>query len=248
MNNKSLFAAIALTVALFFTYSFYSNKVADLSQEITQITQEYNSKLSTLNGVISTDSDNAAADLPALERLSQQLIEAREQLHQAQQQLRQTNNTSSVLTHEIQQAADARDEVKVLKGSLESAQAQLKLSDEKVALLQELFKAQHTEQTNKTLARITDLKETSTGIAMSGLIVPVVGAATLAAYAIEEIDNYCQNIEGILSLEKQVFGQVVSLDEAMQQAYHQQCVVSLEDKIKGGIKESIEQLKEKAAQ
>lgn len=248
MNNKSLFAAIALTVALFFTYSFYNNKVETLSQEITQITEEYNTKLGMLNGHVTADQQNTAADMPALERLNKQLIETREQLHQAQQQLRQRTSTSSVLSHEIQQSESARDEVKALKGSLESAQTQLKLSGEKVQLLQDLFKAQHTEQANKTLTRIATLKETSTGIAVSGLIVPMVGAATLAAYAIEEIDNYCQNIESILSLEKQVFGQVVSLDENMQQAYHQQCVVSLEDKIKDRIKTEVEQLKQKAAQ
>ena len=248
MQNKSLFAAIVLTIALFFTYSFYSDKVDTLNQEITQITSEYNNKLSALNNQVSSSEDSSKTDVPALERLNQQLVEAREQLHQAQQQLRQTNSTSSVVSHEIKQADNAKNEVKVLKGSLESTQAQLKLSDEKVAQLQALFKAQHTEQANKILERISTLKETSAGIAVSGLIVPVVGAATLASYAIKEIDNYCQNIENILSLEKQVFGQVVSLDQTMQQAYHQQCVVTLKEKIQNRIKNEVEQLKEKAAQ
>ena len=94
------------------------------------------------------------------------------------------------------------------------------------------------------MARISELKETSTGIVVTGLIVPAIGVATLISYTAEEVNNYCANIKNTIDLEKKVFNKVVSLDAQMQDNYHQQCEVSLKDKVKEGLKKfKINQLK-----
>ena len=86
------------------------------------------------------------------------------------------------------------------------------------------------------MARISELKETTTGIVVTGIIVPAIGVATLISYTTQEIDNYCANIKNTIDLEKKVFNKVVSLDAQMQENYHQQCEVSLKDKVKKGLK------------
>jgi hypothetical protein len=86
------------------------------------------------------------------------------------------------------------------------------------------------------MARIDELKETSTSIAVTGLIVPAIGVVTLISYTTEEINNYCANIKNTIDLEKKVFNKVVSLDTQMQDNYHQQCEVSLKDKVKKVLK------------
>ena len=150
---------------------------------------------------------------------------------------------SDILNDEMVQIHDARGEVKVLKGSLKSTQTslqttqyELKISDTKLDYLKDLFESQNKTTVIKNMARIHELKETSTGIAVTGLIVPVIGIATLISYTAQEIDNYCANIKNTMDLEKKVFNKVVSLDAQMQNNYHQQCEVSLKDKIKNGLK------------
>ena len=79
------------------------------------------------------------------------------------------------------------------------------------------------------------IRDSSSSIAITGLIVPVIGVARLVAYTTEEINNYCANIKNTIELENQVFGKIVSLDKSMQNSYHNQCEVSLTDKIKKGL-------------
>jgi hypothetical protein len=240
MENKSLFAAISLTIALISGFFFYNNQVSQLENEITSITTEYNSKINAAQSVVSIDNNT---DTSILEDLNNQLIDARSALQVAQQKLTLATSKSSVLNDEMIQIHDARVEVKVLKGSLkntqnslQTTQQELKLSDTKLDYLKDLFKSQNKTTVIKNMARISELKETSTGIVVSGLIVPAISVATLISYTAQEIDNYCANIKNTMDLEKKVFNKVVSLDAQMQNNYHQQCEVSLKDKIKKGLK------------
>jgi len=234
MENKSLFTSIVLAIALAATYFFFNNKVEELNQEINTITQEYNAKISAV-APIDTKSE-VKEDLSALESLNTQLIDTRSKLESTRKELLLAKSKASVLSDEIRQISDARDKVKLLKTTLKSTQEQLDLSSEKVDFLQKIFKKQNTEQVAKNISRISTLKETSTGIAVTGLIVPAIGAATLVSYTVEEIKNYCANVKNIMTLEEKVFGKVISLDKTMQKDYQQQCVVSFKEKIKKQIK------------
>lgn len=236
MENKSLFAAITLTIALIATYFFYNSKVAELTQEIDNITIEYNEKISAISPAPTTQKTPSSKDLSQLESLNTQLIQTRSNLEKTRKELSIAKSKASVLSSEIKQIKDVRAEVKSLQDSLNSAKQQLHLSDEKLNYLQGVFQDQNTEQVANNLARITTLQETSAGVAVSGLVVPAIGAATLISYTVEEINNYCSNIEHTMALEKKVFGKIVSLDNNLQQDYHQQCVVSLKDKVKKGLK------------
>jgi predicted PurR-regulated permease PerM len=233
MENKSLFAAISLTIVLISGFFFYNNQVSQLEDEITSITTEYNSKISAVQ---STPNIENKANTSILEDLNNQLITARSALQEAQQKLTLATSKSSVLDSEISQINDARGEVKVLKGSLENTQQKLQISGEKIDYLKGIFETQNKATVVKNMARIDELKETSTGIVVTGLIVPVIGVATLISYTTQEIDNYCANIKNTIDLEKKVFNKVVSLDTQMQDNYHQQCEVSLKDKIKKVLK------------
>ena len=233
MENKSLFGSIVLAITLVAGFFFYDNQVSELEKEVSTITQEYNTKISALTPSAKSE---IKEDLSALESLNTQLIDTRSKLEATRKELSLANSKTSVLVDEIKQMTDARDKIKSLKTSLASTQEKLELSSEKVDFLQKIFKKQNTELAAKNISRIATLKETSTGIAVTGLVVPAIGAATLVSYTVEEIKNYCANVQNIMTLEEKVFGKIVSLDSQMQKNYHNQCEVSLKDKIKKGLK------------
>ncbi|MCH9646229.1 MAG: hypothetical protein K0U08_06265 [Proteobacteria bacterium] len=230
MENKSLFSAIVLTFALIAGYFFYSEKLETLEQEVASITQEYNHKLSALQSTEKTTENST------LEALNNQLIKAQSALKISQEKLSLMTSKTSVLGNEISQMGDARNQVKALKGSLQSVKQKLNISADKLSYLEQVFETQNKTTVKQNMVRIKELKETSSGIAVTGLIVPAIGVATLVSYTTEEIDNYCANIKNTIELENKVFGKVISLDESMQRNYHNQCEVSLKDKIKKGLK------------
>lgn len=236
MENKSLFSAIVLAFALIAGYFFYSEKLETLEQETAEITKEYNQKLNALQLTKTVKTVTNASDNTVLESLNNQLIKAQSALKISQEKLSLVTSKTSVLGDEISQISDARKQVKTLKGSLKSVEKKLGISTEKLSFLQGVFETQNKTTVEKNIARIDELKEISSGIAITGLIVPVIGVATLVSYTAEEIDNYCANIKNTIELENQVFGKIVSLDKSMQKSYHNQCEVSLKDKIKKGLK------------
>ncbi|WP_428087254.1 hypothetical protein [Candidatus Thioglobus sp.] len=264
MENKSLFSAIVFALALVAGYFFYTDKITQLESDLQTTTQEYNNKLDALQTgqALQANQTNQAlqanqaslvveksSKLSALESLNSQLIEAQTALKKSQDKLSLVTSKTYVLDDEITQMNDARDNVKTLnlemnvtksnlktlEKSLQSAKKDLGLSTEKINYLENVFTAQNTQRVAKNIARIKSLKGTSSIIAVTGLVIPAIGVATLAAYTIEEIDNYCANIKDTIELENKVFGKIVSLDEAMQKSYHNQCVNSLKNKIKKGL-------------
>ncbi|HBA24774.1 MAG TPA: hypothetical protein DCY90_00095, partial [Gammaproteobacteria bacterium] len=122
MENKSLFAAISLTIVLISGFFFYNNQVSQLENEITSITTEYNSKINAVQPVASTENN---VETSILEDLNNQLIDARSALQAAQKKLTLATSKSSVLNDEIVQIHDARVAVKALKGSLKNTQNSL---------------------------------------------------------------------------------------------------------------------------
>ena len=224
MENKSLFASITLMLILVTGFFFYSNQVNQLESEIKSITSEYNSKIKAVQSNITSEDK---IQISILDDLNYQLVSARSALKEAQQKLSLATNKTSVLDDEISQIHDARGKVKALTGSLQNTQQELKISDRKLDYLENIFESQNKIIIEKNIARIKTLKEASAGIALTGLIVPVIGLATLISYTIEEIANYCDNIKNTMDLEGKVFGKVISLDTEMRNNYQQQCIVSL---------------------
>ncbi len=240
MENKSLFSSIFLTIALLVGYFIHNNQVIKLNNEISNLAQEYNTKLTALqpnNAKQVVKSFTATGSTDALESLNNQLIRTRSELKKAQDKLSLATSKGYVLNDEILQTNDARVKVKTLKSSLTSIQEKLQISDERLKYLKSIFEEQNKNTVTKNITRIKKLKETSAGIAITGLIVPVIGVATLISYTAEEVQNYCDDIKNIMDLEYKVFGKVVSLDNDMQTSYHQQCMLSLKDKIKQGFQE-----------
>ncbi|MDG2395933.1 hypothetical protein [Candidatus Thioglobus sp.] len=233
MENKSLFSAIVLAFALISGYFFYTDKMTELELELQATTQEYNNKLSALQATpVLEKIDNSST----LEALNNQLIKAQSALKISQEKLSLATSETSVLGDEMSQMSDARGKVKTLQGELQSTQQKLNLSADKLSYLESIFTTQNTQRVAKNITRIEVLKETSSGIAVTGLIVPAIGVATLVSYTTEEINNYCDNIKNTIELENKVFNKVVSLDGQMQQKYHNQCEVSLKDKLKKSLK------------
>ncbi len=246
MENKSLFTSITLVVVIVVGYFLHNEQVDKLQAEIDIITAEYNAKLNSIQAdtkldSIQADNKNAKtkiidkptvnnANISALEDLNNQLISAHSEIKSMQKKLSLATSKSGVLTNEISQMNDSKNEVKLLTKSLKSAeqkltttQQELSLSDDKVKYLQGIFETKNKETIVKNIARIKTLKEASSGIAVTGIIAPVIGLVTLVAYATEEIDNYCVNIKNTINLEKDIFGKVVSLDPQMQKDFHYQC-------------------------
>jgi len=230
MENKSLFSAIVLAFTLIAGYFFYSEKLEKLEQEVASITQEYNQKL------VALQSTDKTTEHSTLEVLNNQLIKAQSALKISQEKLSLATSKTSVIADEISQMSDARKQVKALEGSLQSIKQKLGISAEKLSYLEQVFENQNKNTVKQNITRIKELKETSSGIAVTGLIVPAIGVATLVSYTTEEIDNYCANIKNTIELENKVFGKAISLDKAMQKNYHSQCEVSLKDKIEKGLK------------
>ncbi len=240
MENKSPFIATVLTITLISGFFFYNDRINQLEKKISNISTEYNLKIGAVQTTISTENDTNTS---ILEDLNNQLIDARSALQVAQQKLTLATSKSSVLNDEMSQMHDARNEVDTLKGSLKATQSSLQkattelmVSGENLNHLQKIFKTQNKAVVSKNIVRINELKETSTGIAITGFLLPAFGVATLISYTAEEINNYCANIKNTMDLDKKVFNKVISLDAQMQDNYHQQCEVSLKDKIEGGLK------------
>ena len=219
MENKSPFFAAVLAITLIAGYFFYDDKITKLEAEVSDIANEYNEKtVEVKSDVITTDSANI------LEDLNNQLIKVRSELQITQEKLSLATGKTSVLGDEMSQMHDARGKVKSLNTSLEGTEQALNLSDKKLIQLKKIFEKQNKENIQNNLQRIYDLEDTAKSIAVTGLILPIVGVATLYAYTNKETENYCKNIQNTINLEKKVFGRTVSINDEMKQLYQTRCI------------------------
>lgn len=216
MENKSPFFAAVLAITLIAGYFFYDDKITKLEAEVSDIANEYNEK------TVEVKSDVITTDI--LEDLNNQLIKVRSELQITQEKLSLATGKTSVLGDEMSQMHDARGKVKSLSSSLDGAEYALNLSDKKLTQLKNIFEKQNKTNIQNNLQRIYDLEDTAKGIAVTGLIIPIVGVATLFAYTNKEIENYCKNIQNTINLEKKVFGRAVSINDEMKQLYQTRCI------------------------
>jgi len=226
MENKSPFIAVILAITLIAGYFFYDDKVTKLETEVSAITNEYNEKIVEVKADIEENKSEEVVtidDTSTLEDLNNQLIKARSELQKTQEKLSLATGKTSVLGDEMSQMHDARGKVKSLNVSLEGAQQALNLSDKKLSQLKDIFEKQNKLNIQNNIERIYELEDSAKGIAISGLIVPAIGVATLIGYTNQEIKNYCSNIQNTINLEKKVLGKVVSINDEMQQLYQARC-------------------------
>ncbi len=220
MENKSPFIATVLAIALILGYFFYDDKVSNLKIEINQAKTgvDTNTKESKLREVIKVDNTSA------LEDLNNQLIKVRSELQKTQEKLSLATGKTSVLGDEMSQMHDARGKVKLLSTSLEDTEKALNFSDKKLNQLKNIFEKQNKDNIQNNLQRIYDLEDSAKSIAITGLIIPAVGVATLIAYTNKETRNYCKNIQNTINLEKKIFGKTVSINNEMKQLYQTRCI------------------------
>jgi len=226
MENKSPFIAAVLAITLISGYFFYDDKITKLESEVGAITNEYNEKIIEVKADIKENKSEEAItadDTSVLEDLNNQLIKTRSELQKTQEKLSLATGKTSVLGDEMSQMHDARGKVKSLNESLEGAEIALNLSDKKLTQLKNIFKEQNKVNIQNNLQRIYDLDDSVKGIAVTGMIVPIIGVATLIAYSNKETENYCKNIQNTINLEKKVFGKTVSINDEMKQLHQTQC-------------------------
>lgn len=229
MENKSPFIAVVLAITLIAGYFFYNDKITNLEADIDTITNEYNEKIVEAKADIVTDAETnkseetTADNASTLEDLNNQLIKVRSELQKTQEKLSLATGKTSVLGDEMSQMHDARGEVKSLNTTLKGAQKALDLSSNELTQLRNIFKTQNKLNIQNNIDRIYKLEDSAKSIAVTGLIVPVIGVATLIGYTNEEIKNYCSNIQNTMELEKKVLGKVVSINDEMSQLYQARC-------------------------
>ncbi len=230
MENKSPFIAVVLAITLIAGYFFYNDKITNLEADIDTITNEYNEKIVEAKANIVTDAETnkseetTADNASTLEDLNNQLIKVRSELQKTQEKLSLATGKTTVLGDEMSQMHDARGEVKSLNTTLKGAQKALDLSSNELTQLRNIFKTQNKLNIQNNIDRIYKLEDSAKSIAISGLIVPVIGVATLIGYTNEEIKNYCSNIQNTMELEKKVLGKVVSINDEMNQLYQARCI------------------------
>lgn len=217
---------IALLVSLIIVAMVvvFNNKITTLQNKNAAIIQKYQQKIPTIQPVEKTNYE-------ALESLNLQLIKARTKIQELEKKTGLNQAKTSVLKDEMEQNKQAKKVIKTLKSTIDKTKVELgnMISDSDYKKLQELesivrvFQQKNKKIIQNNITRIVTLKEASGGILITGAIVPIIGAATLIAYATQEIGHYCQNIKDNIALEKQLFGKVLSLDEATQKNYRLHC-------------------------
>ncbi|WP_190600749.1 hypothetical protein [Candidatus Vesicomyidisocius sp. SY067_SCS001] len=210
MENKSLFSSIALILTLIIGYFIHNNQIIQLNNKISNLKQEYNVKQIAKLPVTMRNIDT-------IENLNKQLIKTHSELKKAQDKLSLETSKDHVLN-------DAKIKMTDLKYLLTSVQKKLQTSDKKLKYLEGIFEEQNKNIITKNITSIKKLKEASTNIAVTGLIVPAIGIATLISYTSEEIQNYCNNIKNTMNLGYKLFGKVISLNKNMRINYQQQCL------------------------
>lgn len=235
-----------LSIIIILLVIFFNQKITALQNENTPTSQGYPAKVAVTQ---IAPKPAEKTNYKELESLNAQLIEAKNKIQTLEQKIGLNSVKTFVLKDEMQQNTQAKQAIKTLKNTVDETKKSLtkttrklnKTTDDfnkaKAALiskadhkkLQELksivkvFQKKNKEIIQNNIERITTLKEASGGILITGAIIPIIGAATLIAYATQEIGNYCQNIKDNIALEKQLFGKVLSLDEKTKENYQAQC-------------------------
>lgn len=235
--------SILLTFVAVFTVVFYEKKIEQLQNKTPIATQP----IDTTKQKITTKPNYSE-----LESLNIQLTQAQTKILELEKKLNLFQGKKIALKDEMRQNKESKKTIKALEDTVHETQEILsntektlvkteeQLNTTKESLenvvsntdykkLQELesiiavFKEQNKKIIQSNIDRIETLKKASGGILVTGAILPIVGAATLLAYTAKEIDNYCQNIKDNISLEKKLFGKIISLDENAKTKYQQQC-------------------------
>jgi hypothetical protein len=165
-----------------------------------------------------------------LDDINNQLIASRGELQNLQQKLILSTSKAQVLAHEVAQIEDARPELNAVQSMHENTQEELatkgkaaQVSQEKYDNLAAALVEQNLKVAVRNSNRISHLKETTTTFSLITSVAPVISVATLINMTMEEINNYCEDIEQIIELEELVFGEVRSVTGVLLEAFKSEC-------------------------
>ena len=233
-----------LALALILGAAFYENKLDQLEQTLaaknkqtpqqeavgvqdTVATADVNNELNALNTQL-IEAHNKIRDLEGKVSLYstgqaalKNEIKKNKQMAQAKSRLQHDLKTSK---SQLKQAHDALQET---QQTLNTERAQAKADRQQLARLKNLanvFKEQQKQAVENSIERIQKLKEASGGTLISGAVLPIVGAAGLVAYTVNEIKYYCEAIKNSIALEKQLFGEAATLNDSTAEHYQQECL------------------------
>lgn len=227
--------AILLGLAIILLVIFFNNKITTLENTNAEITQEYQQKIAEIQTFKPVEKPIEKPNYEELESLNLQLIEAKIKIQKLSQKIDLNQAKTSVLKDEMQQNKQSKQAIKSLKNTIDQTKAALGdvISSSDYKKLQELesivkiFRSKNKKIIENNIERIAALKEAYSGVLVTGAIFPIIGAATLITYATQEIGHYCQNIKDNIALEKQLFGEIISLDENTKKNYRSQCQTDL---------------------
>ena len=228
-SNKrvtSLIIPLAITTAIAFLAINSQQTIKSLETSSLQRLQA-----SSNTHVNYGSSSNNDALESRLDDLSNRLIATRGELQSYQQKLILTTSKSQVLEDEVAQMKDARPELYVMKSALEYTEEKLEIEGKVAQVSQEKYDnlANALVNNNRVAAtrmvnRIETLQETADGIAITTAVAPLLGIAKLIEFTEGEIKNYCFEIDEIVASEKEILGEVSTLNKEVLTEYNINCL------------------------
>ena len=223
MEQKANIASVVLVIALIASYFFFQNKIETLESQLSSTDAEVVESPT----YIASDSSTLQEQL---DDLSDQLIITRGELHTIQQKLILSTSKTQVLEDEAAQITDARPELKSVKKELVEVKEELTREEQESQVSQEKYDSlataladQNRKVAIRNTKRIKNLKDTTGAASITAAAVPLLSIATLIEYTRKEIKNYCNDLEDIIALENEAFGEIKSIIGDVMKRFEAQC-------------------------
>jgi len=225
MEQKANIASVVLVIALIASYFFFQNKIETLESQLSST--DADTEVVEISSYIPSDSSSLQEQL---NDLSEQLIIARGELQTIQQKLILSTSKTQVLEDEAAQITDARPELKSVKKELVEVKEELKTEEQESQVSQEKYDSlataladQNRKVAIRNAKRIKNLKDTTGAASITAAAVPLLSIATLIEYTRKEIKNYCNDLEDIIALENEAFGEIKSIIGDVMKRFEAQC-------------------------
>ena len=225
MEQKANIASVVLVIALIASYFFFQNKIETLESQLSST--DADTEVVEISSYIPSDSSSLQEQL---NDLSEQLIIARGELQTIQQKLILSTSKTQVLEDEAAQITDARPELKSVKKELVEVKEELKTEEQESQVSQEKYDRlataladQNRKVAIRNTERIKNLKDTTSAASITAAAVPLLSIATLIEYTRKEIKNYCNDLEDIIALENEAFGEIKSIIGDVMKRFEAQC-------------------------
>ena len=225
MEQKANIASVVLIVALIASYFFFQNKIETLESQLSSI--DAGAEVVESPTYVSSDSSTLQEQL---DDLSEQLITTRSELQSIQQKLIFSTSKIQVLEDEIVQMTDVRPKLESVKKLLLETKGEVKtekqvsqVSQAKYDKLKTALHYQNVKVAIRNTERIRNLRNTISAASITAAAVPLLSIATLIKYTNNEVGNYCNDIEDIITLEKKAFGESKSITGEILERFESLC-------------------------